>query len=248
MINENNDERVLHKNSIKKFILRVDLMKPNDSVVALIANNLTQYFDRLEKRQITGFTVNFTKGESEMSQQQANDFVLISEKQALSMTFSEHQNSFWLMCDHYQSNKVYKELLYNTIKTINEISSDIVAKRIGLRFINEFQCEHIKRISQIYGKRLASITKKMITVNKLSRVIGMEEYIYDDYKLRLQYGIPNKFYPSIISIRELLLDIDSYIDRKVLLNSWEGVVSQLNHNAYKIFSEEINPKMFEEMK
>ena len=116
----NDENRILSKNDIKTFILRVDLLK-NDSVnLSLLAEKMSIYFDRTEKRQINNFTVNFTTGHSEVIKNDCFDFVLVSEKTNTSMTFSEVQNAFWIENNLYTNNSTYKALIGELVDIINE--------------------------------------------------------------------------------------------------------------------------------
>jgi hypothetical protein len=81
-----------------------------------------------------------------------------------------------------------------------------------------------------------------------SRVIGVEEYNAEGYKMKFQYGIPNKFYPSAITNYDLIMDIDSYIQSSSSLDEWESIIADLNHSAYQRFIAEINDKYLEELK
>lgn len=248
MINENQSERILIKNFIKKFILRVDLIKTEQLNIPEIAARMSNYFDRLEKRQISGFAVNFTKGSSEVLKQDAFDYVLISEMNSISLTVSEAQNAFWIESNYYKNNTVYKDIINKIVNVINDICGKIESKRIGMRYINEFTCDKPKNIGHIYGKRLTSIVKHMINDSSQSQIIGVEIYNKDGYKLRLQYGIPNKFYPANIKVYDLIMDIDSFIESRLNIQEWEDVIKNLNHAAYEQFVKEINPKYLEELK
>ena len=241
-------ERTLSRNSIRNFILRIDLIKNDKLNLKKIAEAASQYFDRTEKRQINNFTINFTNSDSNLTKQEVFDFVLITESKSVSLTFSEFQNAFWIESSHYKNNSVYKDILRNVIEIIKRCCSDIEAKRIGLRYINEFKCEKIKDMNCIYGKRLYSILKFMTSENNQSRIIGMEEYNNDGYKMRLQYGIPNKFYPAAITVCDLVLDIDSYKEYTCKVEEWEDIIAKLNHAAYDKFIKEINAKYLEEIK
>jgi len=124
----------------------------------------------------------------------------------------------------------------------------IESKRIGLRYINEFPCNDIKTVSKIFNKRLSAIIKQMINGKSQSRVIGMEEYNNDGFKIRFQYGIPNKYYPSAINVFDLVLDIDSYIEISSPANEWEDLIKILNHSAYTYFITEMNENYLEGLK
>jgi len=248
-MSENNVvDRIFTKNEIKKFILRVDLIKTDRLKIQKIVEEMSKYFDRAEQRQVSNFAINVTKGDSAVIHQQSLDFVLISESKGVFMTFSDAQNAFWLESGQYRDNSIYKDIISKTIDIINQFCGSIESKRIGLRYINEFRCDKQRNISNIYGKRLSSILKLMLVNPYQSRIIGLEEYNNDGYKLRLQYGIPNKFYPSTITVFDLSLDIDSYIENANSLEEWNDVIKQLNHSAYNVFINEMNPKYLEALK
>lgn len=78
-------------------------------------------FDRSEKKQIKGFTVNFTQDSSEMLKEEIFDYVLISEGDALTLTFSEVQNAFGIQCNKYRDNSIYKNIISNIIEVIRVV-------------------------------------------------------------------------------------------------------------------------------
>lgn len=240
-------QKTLTKNAIKNFILRIDLIRTDELNVNKLAQGMTKYFDRAEKRHISKYNITITKGVSEIEQGAAFDVVLVSEGKGMSMTFSEMQNAFWIESTQYRDNSVYKDIISETISVINSSSMELQSRRIGLRYINEFRCEKHRDIGKIYGKRLATILRSMLTGSNQSRIIGLEEYNNEEYRLRLQYGIRNKFYPAAISVFDLLLDIDSYIEDTNELGEWNDVIRNLNHAAYDQFTKEINPKYLEEL-
>ena len=243
------DEKSLNRNSIKKFILRVDILTNTNFNIGKAAEEMSKYFDRTEKRQLSQFTLHFTKSDSETSKKEVFDFVLISEAKSISLTFSEVQNAFWIESSQYINNSTYKGIMDDIVKELTLLNKETEAKIIGLRYINEFACEKINNVNRIYGKRLSTIIKAMMLDKNQSRVIGVEEFNNaDGYKLRLQYGIPNKFYPSVITVYDLLLDIDSYIESTCNINEWNDIITKLNHAAYEQFVRAINLSYLEVLK
>lgn len=235
-------DRTLTKNAIKTFILRVDLIKNDSLEITKFANELSPFFDRLEKRQFTNFTFTLTQGRSEINHaREVFDYVLISESRSLSMTLSEQNNAFWIECNHYVDKTTYQYFITKAREVLVKLSPDVIARRIGLRFINEFRCNKASKIQSIYGKRLSAITKSMLFGDSQSRIIGVEEYNIGEQKIRVQYGVPNTLYPSIITIYDLLFDIDSFIDRSCTLAEWDEIIDNLNHSAYDKFILEMNP-------
>lgn len=241
-------DKTLSKNGIKNFVLKIDLITKEELDIGKIAEKMSVYFDRTEKRQVSNFTINFTKENSEICKKEAFDYVLISEEKSISMTFSETGNCFLFETQNYTDNSVYKEFVKKVIGVINESVEGVESKRIGMRYINDFSCGKISDVSKIFGKRLSSILKIVLREDKQIRSIVMEEYSNDEYKLRLQYGVPNKYYPSILSVYDLRLDIDSYIQSTCTINDWEKIIKDLNHESYAIFVKEMNEKYLESLK
>lgn len=248
MENTEDEDKTLNRNSIKSFILRIDLLQNATLNLTAIAESLTSRFDRAEKKQVSNLTVNFTQNESLFGRKETYDFVLVSEKNSLSMTFSEVQNAFWIESSQYKNNSVYKEIISEVIDVVTDAAEDANARRIGLRYINEFKCDKLNSVGSIFGKRIATIIKNMMGETNQTRVIGVEEYNNEGNKLRLQYGIPNRFYPSQITVFDLLLDIDSYTESTIAFNEVEEVISELNHAAYAAFINEMNDKFLEKLK
>jgi uncharacterized protein (TIGR04255 family) len=249
MAEEITSENTLAKNEIKNFILKVDLINDGQVELAKIAGKMSEHFDRTEKKQINKFSINFTKGASEITQGDTFDYVLVSEKKSLSMTFSETQCAFWLESNQYRDNSLYKGIMNNVVDVVESLGNEVKSKRIGLRYINQFQCKTKRNIGKIYGKRLSSLVRAMLSEeDTLSRIIGMEEYNNDGFKMRFQYGIPNKFYPAVIAVFDLLMDIDSFVESESGPAEWKEIISSLNHAAYGKFVKEINPKYLEDLK
>lgn len=244
------NDRTLSKNRINNFLLRVDLVNNSDLNLIETAEALSESFDRTEKRIIDNVTVNFTQHQHDLDRNKSLNYVLFSDTESITLTFSEHENAFWIQSSKYKNNLAYKSFIKLIINEISKHCDTIEAKRIGLRYINEFNCNTIRKISSIFGRRLSGITRSMLKNTNNVRVIGVEEY-YDkesSKRLRLQYGIPNEFYPSNISTYDLLLDIDSYIEDTIKITDFEDTISDLNHSAYNIFINETNPKLIERLK
>lgn len=248
MSNESIDKKTLSKNCIKNFILKVDIIKNENCKLNQIAEDLSESFDRVEKRQINNLTINFTSNNADLCKNQSFNYVLISESDSIMVTFSESSNSFWIESSQYKSNSVYKKIVEKIVKVGSDLCGEFESKRIGLRYINEFKCDKLKELSNIYDKRLASIVKSMLVGKKQIRAICVEEYNVDEYKWRLQYGIPNKFYPEPISVFDLLLDIDVYDEQVCKINEWEEKIKILNHAAYECFEKEVNSNYLKRLK
>jgi uncharacterized protein (TIGR04255 family) len=242
------DDKTLNRNVVKKFILRIDLIPNEKFKIIDLVNGLAKFVDRVESRAISNFSIHFTQTDSEVTTNQVFDHVLVAESRGYTVTISEAQNAIIFESNSYKDNSTYKQFIDQLHDVLIKFSSDITSKRIGLRYINEFNCETLKAIPLVFGKRLSTIVKNAIKDEFQTRAIGLEEYNNQDFKTRIQYGIPNKHYPSNISRPDLLLDIDCYNDTSTLLSDWPSIIRTLNHAAYSYFISEINPKILDKLK
>ena len=88
----------------------------------------------------------------------------------------------------------------------------------------------------------------MLETSGVTRAICMEESVKDEAKLRIQYGVPNKFYPEPIRVYDLLLDIDAYTEVALPVAAWEETVTKLNHRATETFLGLIRPSFLESLR
>ncbi len=239
-------ERTLSNNQIKQFILKIDFVSNDVNDFATIVNDISKHFTRLEQRTHINYNINLSQ--EELQKEQTPDYVLIDESKALSLTFSTFQNALVVESSQYLNNSCYKDVLSIVNESIIKMKLQIQCKRIGMRFINNFQCKTLKDIAKIFSKDKAKSITTVCHEDRVSRVIIQEEYNLGNSKLRSQYGVPNKFYPAIMTTYDLLLDIDSFDDSTHSHEEWDDVIRNLNHTAYDEFEKSMNPKYLASLK
>lgn len=243
-------DRTLYNNNVKKFILKIDFTSNDVNDFLLIVNEISKHFTRLEQRTHINYSinVNLQQNKDDVKKEQTPDFVLVDEERCLYLTFSTFQNALIIETSKYLNNESYKKCLDIVYCAIKKLGIQIQSKRIGMRYINGFQCKTMKDISKVFSKDKSKVFTEICQREYLSRVIVQEEYNTRDYKLRSQYGIPNKFYPAIMTTYDLLLDIDSYDDSNHSFEEWDDVIMNLNHAAYDKFDQSITPKYKESLR
>ena len=242
------EERQLSKNSLDLFILRFELIQNSVIDFDLLLSDISKHFDRTEKRLLTNFEVNFTTDKSEVNKVESYDYVLTKEKERYSMTFSKSQNAFWFETTNYINRETYANVVKELLNSAEKNNIKLTTRRIGMRFINNFKCNSPRQISKIFLPEISRNLVHRVSQNSISRIICQEEFNYDSCKVRVQYGIPNKFYPAVINNFDLLLDIDSYEDKIQELESLLETINNLNHCAYKAFISNINPTFLNSLK
>ncbi len=243
-------DRTLYNNEIKKFILKIDFVSNDVSDFASLVNNISKNFTRLEQRTHINYNINLNlkQDKEEVRKEQTPDYVLINDTTSLNLTFSTFQNALIIETAKYVNNESYKECLRLVGNAIMELSINIQCKRIGMRYINSFQCKSPKEIGKVLSKEKAKMLSGICKEEQLSRVIVQEEYNTDSSKLRVQYGVPNKFYPAVMKTYDILLDIDSYDDSTHPFDEWDDIIKNLNHLAYRFFVESMNYQYIEKLK
>lgn len=245
---ETTEERKLSKNSLELFILRFDLVQDSKIDFDLLLSDFIKHFDRSEKRHLTNFEVNFTTDKSEVNQVAGHDYVLTKDKENYSMTFSKSQNAFWFETTNYINRETYTNLVNELIKSAEKKGIKLSTRRIGMRFINNFNCNNAKHISKIFISDIAKTLTQRLKKDNMSRFICQEEFNFDVCKVRVQYGIPNKFYPAVLNNFDLLLDIDSYDDKIQEHENLIETINGINHCAYNAFVSNITPLFLESLK
>ena len=164
------DDRQLTKNSIAIFILKFDLQINVPIDYDILINNIAKYFDRTEKRMQTNFEVKFTSDKSELNKVESFDYVLTSDKGRFSITFSKSQNTFWFETKNYINRDTYNAIINDIYEEAKKLGLNLVARRIGMRFINNFNCPNPKGISKIFKTEISKNILHLLTQSNLSRI------------------------------------------------------------------------------
>lgn len=241
------NERTLSKNKISNFILRIDF--PINSAINynLLSDSLLDIFPNRIVQVIPHFNINLdTKA---FEQVDGRKYVFVVED-GVNIEISPLDNSIIFTSNHYSTNEIYKDRVLNIIEKLTSLSGDnIYARRIGLRYINTFPSEKSGGAPSILGpKEMRIINDSLKSKNELSRLIIVDEYLKENYKVRVQYGIPNKFYPNRITVGDLLVDIDVFNDGLVPIVEWNNIISQYNHAAYDTFLFYVKPSTIEKLR
>lgn len=245
---ENSNDRLLTKNKIELFLLRFDIVKDISLDYKKIIDDISIYFDRTEKRSEMAFKINFTTDKMEGNKIDNPNYYLTNDKYKYSVTFSKTENSFWFETSNYINRESYLKIITCIMDSFKKNDINLKTRRIGMRFINKFVCLDKIHISKVFNSEIARNLKQRCLQENLSRLINVDEFNFDACKVRVQYGIPNKFYPAVLNNFDLLLDIDAYNDSVQELDNILSTVKLLNHCAYNMFVAKINSKLIEGLK
>ena len=240
-----NENKTLLNNKINQFILRIDLMQSPLVDFKKLAENLAADYGEVRTELHVNYNVDMQR--VEVKREEFLKYILGTAPQ-ITLTLDCFENSILLESSHYDNNDIYKQRLTKIVELIKEMQSEALARRIGMRYINKFPCLKKSEINKYFNTSEANSIKSTLEQKNISRTMLVHEYQFGDYQTRVQCGIPNKFYPSVISNYELVLDIDVFGLGAQPIDSWESAVSDYNHGAYNMFLQYVKPSLLEDLR
>ena len=223
----------LAQNKINQFILRIDLLDDRGLKFDMIVPEIEKMFDSYKSEM--EHNLNILVEEENLEKRDFVNYVFNSSD-GTTLKLQTREKAFVFETNHYLDNSIYKERLNVLIGMImTAVGDQVTARRIGLRYVNSFPCAKVADVRKVlnltYGATVSSILKS----EQLTRAIVLEEYQHEDCYARVQYGIPNKFYPSLIKSLDLLLDIDVFQAGAQFITDWAESVKVCNHKAFEVF-------------
>lgn len=239
------EDRTLSNNKICQFILRIDLTPDSIIDFSQIAGMLKNDYGQLSTELKVNFNINF-----QTTEVKREDYITykLGTPPSVILKLDSFEKAVILMSNHYDNNRIYKDRLSKIIKVISSLNPEAKAQRIGMRYINQFSCLKKSDISKFIEPTVAKSIKSALEKDRIARAMIVHEYQNDSHMRRVQCGIPNKFYPSIISSFDVVLDIDVYGSGIMPIEEWEGNVSEYNHGAYDTFMDYIKNEIIKTLR
>lgn len=139
----------------------------------------------------------------------------------------------------------FSAILKMLVQTLHE---DFSVKRIGVRYINEFEHDEINKIENwneyfsehIYEPVRHSLTKHS---DNLIRSICIVESRHEEYMLRSQFGLTNRNYPSINPNNEFLLDFDAFAEGLFYPSEVDDLIQKMHSTIYWSFEDSITDNL-----
>ena len=229
-----NPDRTLTKNKVSTFIIRIDLDMSSELDYGEISNALGKIFPNKQIQISPHFNVNLDNVSIEKVE--VKKFLYYIEPN-VRLEVSPVDKAIIFSSNYYTTNDLYKERLGKIVDVFAERSGGVLkAWRIGMRFINTFPANKDGNLPTVLNASETKMLKDSLAKkNNLSRLIMVDEYLKEDYRIRVQYGVPNKFYPNKISSQDVILDIDVYSEGLQSIENWCDMISDYNHAAYDTF-------------
>lgn len=240
-------DRTLSRNGIKQFLIRIDLASDCKISLELLANTLAPQFKGLIKQVIPNINVNLDAAEVKKE-----DLIhyIITVDTGIAIKLDPTKNSIIFESNHYTNNLIYKTHIDTIIESLRAISNNdsINATRIGMRYINYYTLSKPQQIKNVFQTNHARSIETSLHKPNISRCVNVEEFTTGSYQIRVQYGIPNSYYPKVITTHDLLLDIDIYHIGQQNIADWTNSIKEYNHAAYQMFDSYIKESYKESLK
>lgn len=238
------ESKTLQNNKITQFILRIDIMPGSTVDFKKLAEALSTDYGTVRSELHVNYQVDMDK--VEVNKEEFITYILGKAPNS-TLQLNCFEKSIVLISSYYNNNSVYKDKISKVITLLKESHPELSASRIGMRYINTFPCAKPSDIGKYLILSEASSIKDSLKRDNISRSILVHEYQHGDYQVRIQCGIPNKFYPSVIKNYDLVLDIDVYGGGAQPIERWEDSIRDYNHGAYDYFIAYVKPNLLNEM-
>lgn len=133
----------------------------------------------------------------------------------------------------------FNEIINDILNSFFNTNDKIIVSRVGFRFLNAF--DHNKYDCDDFNNRYSVFLRdcKNFEDNILvNRSMLKDEFVFDNIKANVNFGYYNPAYPSQLSIKHILLDIDAmhfgsvskYQDLKDIIDSEHDLIDVLFEN------------------
>lgn len=244
---DNNQVRTLSRNKISTFIMRIDLDMNSNLDYEVVNEKLRGFFPNVQTQIVTNVNINLDNDSIEKVP--AKKFIYSIEDR-VKLELSPIDKAIIFSSGYYTTKEIYEERLRLIVEVLTEVSNNqLNSRRIGMRYINSFPSIKDSLLPSVLNSSETKILKESLSKkDNLSRIIMVDEYFKGDYRTRVQYGIPNKFYPNVITIQDIILDIDVYTAGLRSVNNWFGIIEDLNHAAYDTFLSYVREDVIESLR
>ena len=240
------ETRTLSQNKVKQFLIRIDLEKTQPLDFLAVVNSLTQFYDRVEQQLVPNLKINLNSGE--VKNEAIKHFLFIKEG-GHTLKVDPVERAFILNTNSYLDRSNYLDDIQNLIRIVTSLTQgQCKALRIGMRFINVFECDKPSSYTKMFNKDEGRLLALMRGKSQICRALLVNEYQTENGLARVQFGFPNKFYPSLLHDNEVILDIDSFSNGLQEVKDWADILEALNHKAYDLFLQYMNQEYIQILK
>ncbi len=239
------------KNFINKVIAKIDFLEPvtvftPDTIDEAIAE-IKKRFPIAEQSKAIQREIKVSKDDVEHTESSFMEWVFHGKER--DKVLKVNKLFIEILLTKYKTEEDFKNDLILPISHLLKISPKIGIKRTGIRFINifDFEINSFQDASLYFSKSITGHFSKIQNTEKCTRAMTINEFIYDDIKLRIQAGFFNPDYPAVIRRNYFVIDLDAYIAMPHLINDTEEYFKKLHDIIEENFENSITDKLRNEV-
>lgn len=238
-------------NFIKKVIAKIDFTSPIDlftpeSIAEAVAE-IKKRFPISEQKTATQNDIKISEEGIKSSKKEFPEWIFHGTDRT--KVLKVNQNFIEILLTKYDSESDFKNDLILPVSHLLKINPNTTIQRTGIRFVNvfDFPIADFKSSQDYFSSSITGHYNHMTEIENCSRAFMINEYVYDEVKLRVQSGFFNPDYPAPIKRNHFVIDFDAYIDFPHLINNTEAYFKKLHGTIEKKFEELITEKLRKEV-
>lgn len=238
-------------NFIKKVIAKIDFTNPIDlftpESISEAVTEIKKRFPISEQKTASLNDIKITDSGVETSKKEFPEWIFHGTDRT--KVLKVNQNFIEVLLTKYDSENDFMNDLILPISHLLKINPETTIQRTGIRFVNvfDFPISDFKKAQDYFSSSITGQYSDMTEIENCSRSFMINEFIYDEVKLRAQSGFFNPDYPAPIKRNHFVLDFDAYIDFPHLINNTEPYFKKLHGTIEKKFEELITEKLREDI-
>lgn len=199
---------------LKEVILRIDFPAPRTELEKSVPDNLLKvilkYFPISEPQKVLAQEFHFSNDKIKTNSSETTEWSFHSNQRDKTLKIGPY--AIVLIFKHYKSFEELSEINKEIMEAYYKKFKDIVANRIGLRYVNIIEPGDNNPLSwsEYINEKMLGIIDFNDQKESIIRAFHILEYDFDDLRVKFQFGIANPDYPAIIKKKQFVLDIDSY--------------------------------------
>lgn len=233
-------KKTYKKNFLSEVIIRADFLSEvtglRKQLPSGIGEAIKEEFPIPETKDVVKFPINVKLGKQKITGTEFTEWSFHTKDRKNTLTIIK--DAVFIKISRYES---YEKLKLNFLSATNvlfDTYKDLQVKRLGLRYINEIDIKEPNPLEwdKWLNKKYLYPFSKFPDKEYLSRTFDNLEFNYDNYNLRINFGLNNPDYPARIKKKKYVLDFDAYTSDLLTKDDFNSTLD-IFHNKIEYFFE-----------
>jgi uncharacterized protein (TIGR04255 family) len=250
-MNEDLSDICYKRNSLKRVIVRVDLVSPINALTSALPRKVSKaalkHFPIDEPK--TGFTQEVRFSQKELLTRKEDytewNFHGRNREKLLRIT----PDAIFIAYDVYESFENLRSDFLAVTDSFFKAFEEAQPSRLGLRYVNEIpkSTKDPLNWTGIIADELLSLFSYKVDGAKPSRIWHNIEFVDDGFNLRFQFGVHNPDYPAPIRQKLFVLDYDAYFQGLIDQGEIAGYLDKYHLSIQQMYERSITDNLRREM-